>query len=144
MPGSRGGWAGLGAATEFTGPQVWLKKLTGVHVAKELGRQHAAQQGAALEQEQPAALAQGEQTRESGRPAEPDGVLVESPQTGWQGVKVGLVAGCRTERSARPAMWPRAEGLRIGIRLRPSASGAAAPPGPPVREPGVAARLRAP
>jgi hypothetical protein len=104
--------AELGAATDFAEAQEWLERLTGLHVAPETVRQQAEQAGAALEQEQQAAIAHVAVTQESRPPVdaapgqllvETDGVLVRYRQTGWHEVKAALIAGWADERLWAPS-----------------------------------------
>ncbi len=104
--------AELGAATDFAEAQEWLDRLSGLHVAPETVRQHAERAGAALEQEQQAAIAHVVATQESLPPVdaapgqllvETDGVLVHYRQTGWHEVKVALIAGWHDERLWAPS-----------------------------------------
>jgi hypothetical protein len=119
--------ARLGAEVDFAEAQEWLERLTGLHVAKETVRQHAARQGAVLEQAQQAARAQVERTRESPLPVdaapgqllvETDGVMVLYRKTGWHEVKIGLVAGWQDGTLLAPSYVAAREGAAaFGERL---------------------------
>jgi hypothetical protein len=116
----------LGATTDFREAALLLEKLTGLAVAPETVRQHTEGIGAALEEEQQAAIVQVEENQESAAPVElapglmvveTDGVMVRY-QTGWHEVKLGLVAGYQEGRTRAPSyVAARESAEKFGRRL---------------------------
>lgn len=120
-------WLGeLGAAATFAPATALLERLTGLVVSAETVRQHAEQQGAALDAAQHTAITRCQATRAAAERVvaapgllvvQTDGVMVPYAD-GYHEAKVGLVAGWEGERLVAPSyVAAREPAAAFGSRL---------------------------